>query len=54
MNPYFIKSHRKWRTMYEEHKANSKKQKKEEYGMVIEDEDRQKKFNPPLNDEAIL
>jgi DNA polymerase-3 subunit alpha len=43
---YFIKSHRKWRTMYEEHKANSKKQKKEEYGMVIEDEDRQKKFNP--------
>ena len=43
---YFIKSHRKWRQMYEEHKANSKKQKKEEYGMVIEDEDRQKKFNP--------
>ena len=43
---YFIKSHRKWRTMYEEHKANSKRKKKEEFGMVIEDEDRQKKFNP--------
>ena len=29
--------------MYEEHKANSKRQKKEEYGMVIEDEVEQDK-----------
>jgi len=43
---YFIKSHRKWRTMYEEHKANAKRQKKEEYGMVVEDENRGKKRNP--------
>jgi len=51
---YFIKSHRKWRTMYEEHKANAKKrQKKEEYGMTVEDEDRGKKRNP-LNERRHL
>ena len=43
---YFIKSHKKWRQQYEEHKANSKRQKKEEFAMVVEDENRQKKFNP--------
>jgi DNA polymerase III subunit alpha len=51
---YFIKSHRKWRQMYEEHKANAKRrQKKEEYGMVVEDEDRGKKRNP-LNERRHL
>jgi DNA polymerase-3 subunit alpha len=51
---YFIKSHRKWRQMYEEHKANAKKkQKKEEYGMTVEDEDRGKKRNP-LNERRHL
>jgi len=43
---YFIKSHRKWRKMYEEHRAKLKRQKKEEFGMVIEDENRGKRFNP--------
>ena len=42
---YFIKSHRKWRKMYEEHRAKVKRQKKEEFGMVIEDENRGKRFN---------
>ena len=47
---YFIKSHKKWRQMYEEHKANSKRQKKEDYGMVIEDENASKsKRHNPLN-----
>jgi len=51
---YFIKSHRKWRQMYEEHKANAKRrQKKEEYGMVVEDEDRGKKRSP-LKDRSHL
>ena len=52
---YFIKSHRKWRQMYEEHKANAKRrQKKEEYGMVVEDEDRGKKKRNPLNERRHL
>ena len=50
---YFIPSHRKWRQMYEEHKATVKRQKKEEYGMVVEDEDRGKKRNP-LNERRHL
>ena len=50
---YFIRSHKKWRQMYEEHKANQKRQKKEEFGMVIETEDRKLKRNP-LNDRRHL
>jgi len=51
---YFIPSHKKWRVMRDEHQANSKKQKKEEFKMVVEEEDKgRRKFNP-LNNRSHL
>jgi DNA polymerase III subunit alpha len=43
---YFIPSHKKWRKEYADWKETQKKVKKENYGIVVEDEDRQKKRNP--------
>jgi len=46
---YFLPSHKKWRKMYADWKETQKKVKKEEIGLVVEDEDRQKKQRNPLN-----
>jgi DNA polymerase III subunit alpha len=51
---YFIPSHRKWRAMYEENKKNTKSQKKEEFKMVVEEENKGKRKFNPLNNRSHL
>jgi DNA polymerase-3 subunit alpha len=51
---YFIPSHRKWRVMHENHQSTVKQRKKEEFKMVVEDEDKGKRKFNPLNNRSHL